>query len=49
MEEIEWTISKLEEEIADAQAELLTELDGNPYGFFPLIPKNDPRKKYFTV
>ena len=48
-EEIEWTISKLEEEIADAQAELLTELDGNPYGFFPLIPKNDPRKKYFTV
>lgn len=49
LEEIEWTISKLEEEIADAQAELVAELSGNPYEGFPLIPKNDPRKKYFTV
>ena len=48
-EEIEWTISKLEDEIADAQADLLTELSGNPYEGFPLIPNNDPKNKYFTV
>lgn len=51
IKEIEWFIGKMEEQMAEAEKEVLKLAPGatNPYEGFPLLPKNDPRNKYFTV
>lgn len=49
-EEIDWYIANLERQIGDARNELLSEINsGNPDREVPLVPKNDPRQKFFTV
>jgi len=48
-EEIEWAIDNLSKQAAEAQAEVICDISGNPYKGFPLIPENDPKNKYFTV
>lgn len=49
--EIEWFIGKIEEQAAEAMQEILSLADNakNTYDGFPLIPRNNPREKYFTT
>lgn len=49
MQEIDWYVRNLMEQAKEAENELLEAISGNPYDGMPLIPDNDPRKKYFTV
>lgn len=49
MQEIDWYVRNLLEQAKEAENELLEAISGNPYDGLPLIPDNDPRKKYFTV
>lgn len=48
-EEIDWAIGKLEAQAAEAEAEVIEDVKGNPYKGFPLVPENDPKNKYFTT
>lgn len=50
-EEIDWYLKKLTDQMEEVEKEISTQLRCglNPYDGFPLIPENDPRKKYFTV
>lgn len=50
-DEIDWYLLKLSTQMEDTEAEIVEMMSGgrNPYEDFPLLPENDPRKKYFTT
>lgn len=47
--EIDWYVENILKQASEAETELMSALSGNPYDEIPLIPENDPGKKYFTV
>lgn len=49
--EMDWYLDRLRRQAAEAMEELLAAINGNenPYKDYPLLPKNDKRKKYFNA
>lgn len=50
-EEIDWYLDRLRKQATEAMEELIAAVSGdiNPYENFPVLPKNDKRKKYFNA
>lgn len=46
--EIDWYLRKLSAQVRDITTELQTIIKGNPYEGVQLLPKNDPKNKFFT-